>query len=105
MKWLRSSVVAAAVFLGCSGGALPYIGPEPGPNIVEQPGKEGCAAACARMDSLNCEEGQDVPLADGGMATCTDFCIYQHENSVFWNTSCLRKITECAQIESQCNTQ
>lgn len=99
------SLVVALCAVSCSGGPLPPIGPEPEPVVVEQPGKRGCAAACTHMASLNCEEAQDLPLEDGGVATCADFCVYQHENGIFWNTPCLQDITECVQIESVCNVQ
>jgi hypothetical protein len=44
-----------------------------------------------------------VPSPDGGTVSCTEFCVHQHDNGVYWNTDCLTTITSCPEIESVCN--
>lgn len=81
---------------------------DPKPHVTPVPGVELCDAACDHMavvgpDGGACEEALPVETPDGGSVSCADFCRYQHENGVYWNTECLTNITDCAEIESVCN--
>jgi len=108
---MRALLLAVVFIAGCG----PTIctgcgaaGPEPAPVIVQQPGKDLCPKACEHMavtapDGGPCEEATDITLKDGGALTCVQFCIYQHDNGIYWNTECLTKITSCDQVEA-CNT-
>jgi len=93
--------ICALLVSGCF---WPSAGPEPAPVIVAQPGKELCPKACDHMAVLEdggpCEEATDIQLKDGGVITCVEFCYYQHDNGIFWNTECLTKITACSEVES-----
>lgn len=82
--------------------------PDPAPVVTPVPGVELCDEACDQMavvgpDGGACEEALPVETPDGGSVSCADFCRYQHENGVYWNTECLTTITDCAEIESLCN--
>jgi hypothetical protein len=100
MKYL---LVLSVILCGCGCG-----NGEPEPHVTPVPGVERCGEACARMamvgpDGGACEESQPVQTVDGGLMSCTDFCVYQHDNGVYWNTDCLTTITTCVEIESVCN--
>lgn len=100
---MKSFLVLPFVLLACG-----VNGGEPEPHVTPVPGVELCAEACAHMaevgpDGGSCEEAKPVPLPDGGSLSCTDFCVYEHENGVYWNTDCLTKISNCAEIETVCN--
>ena len=87
---------------GCSGQGTQR--QEPAPVIRPQPGSENCGRVCERFLRLSpdggaCEEGLAVPTRDGGTLGCAEFCIYQHENGVFWNTECLLQVQSCEAIE------
>jgi len=94
--------------LGCWGCGAESM-PEPPPHIVPQPGEDKCISACAHMETAGpdggaCEESQPIQLKDGGTVTCSEFCRYQHQNGVFWNTECLLTVKTCEEIETVCNT-
>lgn len=92
------------LFLGCACTTKKYEFPqEPEPVIVVQPGGDKCQSACDTMANLGCEEGTPICLEDGGVITCTDMCIYDHINGIYWNTECLTEIEECDEIEDLCN--
>lgn len=88
---------------------------DPAPHVTPQPGAELCDEACEAMrrmplspdagpDAVGCEEAQDFPDGDGGVITCEQDCVYQHENGIFWNTECIANaITYCSEIEPVCN--
>jgi len=81
---------------------------DPKPHVRPVPGAELCDEACARMAAVGpdggaCEEGGPVAMPDGGSISCTEFCVYQHDNGVYWNTECLVAISECSEIEAVCN--
>jgi hypothetical protein len=81
---------------------------DPSPHVTPVPGAEQCGEACEHMgvvgpDGGACEEAMPVELPDAGTLSCAEFCLYQHNNGVYWNTECLTTITDCAQIESVCN--
>ena len=102
-------------------------GAEPAPTVRPQTGKELCAAACARMAELTCEEALPILASpevvacqgDGCLelvectsgagtkecVSCESFCAYQHDNGVSWNTACLASATTCDAIELTCNVQ
>ena len=54
-------------------------------------------------------------MADGGTVecepdagvleciSCTEFCLQQHKDGIFWNTECILKTATCDEIESVCN--
>jgi len=92
--------VAVLVFVGCRACYSPR---EPEPVIVEQPGKDLCDEACEHMSTLDdggpCDEATDIVLKDGGKVSCVEFCIYQHDNGIFWNTKCLTTIVACSEVE------
>jgi len=94
---------ALVIICSCCGGSG-----EPEPHVTPVPGAEKCGEACAHMaiiapDGGPCEESQPVITADGGTISCEEFCIYQHDNGVYWNTDCLTQITTCEEIETVCN--
>jgi len=103
------AILCAAV-LGCAGGN----GTDPAPHIVPVP-SEQCPAACDVMlnklvpadagpDVVGCEEGKPIALKDGGQMSCVEFCKYELDNGVNFNTDCIvNKIQTCEQIESVCN--
>ena len=100
---MRRSLALLVLVCGCGCGTG-----EPDPHITPVPGVDKCDEACLHMgvvgpDGGPCEESLPVPTQDGGTVSCTEFCVYQHNNGVYWNTDCLTTITECAQIESVCN--
>lgn len=117
--WLTSALVIPYC-CSCSSKIVEPIVPvvEPAPNIVvEESGKELCDDACDRMNAMGCIEGTPIvaplswtgPVVACGGATCVaceDFCEYQYDNGVFWNTSCIvYEISDCSGIESVCNPQ
>ena len=102
--------VLVLLLLSCLGCPSTY---EPPPVVIPQRGGDLCLQACDVMKHKlryvgsakpGCREADDVPDGDGGMLGCTDFCLYQHKNGVFWNTSCIvSQITTCEEIEAVCN--
>lgn len=121
---MKRIIVAAValVSLGCACASSSKS--DPAPHITPQPGKELCGQACEAMKTkltnddggVGCEEGLPVPApVDAGLISCFDggavecwsceqFCVYQHENGIFWNTECIaNQIKTCAEIESLCN--
>jgi hypothetical protein len=101
---MRAALVLFLFCLGCGSTSSS----EPAPHITPQPGSDKCAAACAHMSATGpdggCDEAQPVVLKDGGAISCSDFCIYQQQNGVYWNTACLLTIKTCDEIETVCNT-
>lgn len=111
------------IVLMCCGCACSSQNTEPEPVIRPQPGSELCDEACAHIgpvtaeapDALDCEEGKPVPVnADGTVEceagsgvldciSCTEFCVEQHANGIYWNTACIAEITQCEEIETVCN--
>jgi hypothetical protein len=102
------TIVAAAVSTLVISATCGPAHEDPAPHVTPVPGVELCDEACARMavvgpDGGSCEEALPVELPDGGSMTCVEFCVYEHDNGVYWNTECLTAINECAEIESSCN--
>lgn len=96
---ILSLIFAATLLFACAGP-----GEDPAPHVTPVCGIELCGEACTHMAELGCEEGTPVELPDGGSMSCSEFCQYEHENGVYWNTECIVSITTCEQIESKCNT-
>jgi len=67
-------------------------GPKPTP--VEPTDTDKCAAACARLVELGCEEGQ--PLEDG--TTCAKFCVDTQESGHALNPTCVVGLQACGQL-------
>lgn len=55
-----------------------------------------CAAACANLTRLGCEEGQ--PLEDG--TTCVEFCEKTSAAGHDLNPACLAKIELCTYVDA-----
>jgi hypothetical protein len=103
-----SMLICFSVLCGCE---------DPAPVIVQQPGSELCDEACYAMntklhardagpDAAGCPEGDDIVMPDGGVTTCENFCLYQHENGIYWNNECIiNNINYCDEIETICNVQ
>ena len=90
------------------------VSPTP-PVVVDQ---DKCAAACARLQLLNCDEGHPIDMrtkcsADSDCksgqfcsalgkcaVTCTVFCIDTENNGVWLDPVCVANITECRQIDN-----
>jgi hypothetical protein len=67
----------------------------PVPPVVIPPNDtDDCAAACVRLRSLHCEEGN--PLADG--TTCETFCVNTQRNGHVLRPSCVRNISACSEV-------
>lgn len=120
MAFRLSLVLLVLLVVSCSSVFRPIKdGYEPPPNIVEEEGKDLCDEVCRKIgpSGLSCEEGLPVEAPDdwnGSRVTCAegeeacvscvDFCVYQHENGVTWNTACIvREVNACADIEAICN--
>lgn len=98
----------------------------PVPPVITDSGD--CAAACANLERLKCEEGAPIDMGkscasagqclglDGKpdakqycgtnghcMTSCTNFCIDTQEKGVWLDPACVAKITSCDQI-STCPT-
>ena len=107
---------------GCSGDKRD----DPAPVIRSQEGAELCDEACYIMvnklisanGSVGCEVALPVHVQDGGTIecapdagtlgciSCTEWCIEQHANGVYWNTKCIiDQIFTCDEIETVCNVQ
>ena len=102
-------LILLLVLVGCTHQQV-----DPAPVIRPQSGAEGCPDACRVMRSVlrnssgstGCPEAEDVVLRDGTTQSCEAFCVWQHNNGVFWDTACIiGKIGTCEQIETVCNTQ
>ena len=88
--------------------ALPLLGcpNAASPNPLPVPDSDQCAPMCAHLQALNCAEGQplydsDLP-GDAGVPneTCTQDCVKQPGNGVFYNPKCVETVPTCAQIEA-----
>jgi hypothetical protein len=55
-----------------------------------------CAAACANLQKLGCEEGK--PLEDG--TTCEKFCVDTQKAGHDLNPKCLVTVEECYEVEA-----
>jgi hypothetical protein len=66
----------------------------PPPVPIEPMDTVDCPAACEKMRSLGCPEGQ--PLADG--TTCEKFCKDTQKSGHALRPSCVKDITSCSQI-------
>lgn len=104
----------AAACLGCPPTNSP-VTPQP-PVVTDQ---VQCAAACANLQRLGCDEGNPIDMhtkcdaritcptgqacsALGTcMVTCTQFCIDTENAGVWLDPVCVSKITACNQID-QC---
>lgn len=105
---MRHVLVLSALLIGC-GSAGPY---EPAPVIRPADGGDLCAPACQHMaqtfsadagpDASPCEESTDLLLKDGGKISCTDLCVYEHQNGSAWNTACLLEVKTCEEISTVC---
>jgi len=99
---------------------------DPAPAIRPQQGAELCDEVCEKFKTMTNEQGdagcilaEPVPVKQGatvecysdageiGCISCSEWCVEQHQNGIFWNTSCIMEggVTECVQIETVCNIQ
>lgn len=75
---------------------LPLAGcPKPTPVPNPPPDTDKCPAACEKLRSLGCEEGQ--PLEDG--TTCEQFCQATQDAGHWLNPTCIMSIESCGEIE------
>lgn len=95
----------------------------PNPPVVTD--QDHCAAACANLQKLSCQEGdpivtgtsckvdQDCKDPDGNwdvyqqcstvghcMVSCVNFCITTENSGVWLDPGCVEKITSCDQVDS-----
>ena len=67
------------------------------PPVPIEPGDTSdCAAACANLEKLGCDEGK--PLEDG--TTCTKFCKDTQKSGHGLKPSCVVNLKACGEIES-----
>lgn len=67
------------------------------PKPVEAGTPEDCAAACAHMAQLGCEEAKPTPKG----ATCEDVCNnVESSGTITLSPACVVKITKCEEIDS-----
>jgi hypothetical protein len=105
---------------GCSG-----VHQDPAPVIRPQEGADLCDEVCAKMQdelknedgTVGCEiakplpvqENPTIPCEEGGpiaCISCTEWCIEQHNNGIYWNNQCiLTEIEFCTEVETMCNIQ
>ncbi len=95
---MKLLMICLCCFISCCG---PTLNPKPSPwppvDAID------CATACAKMQQLNCSEGNDVAGPRGTKITCTNWCIKEiTEFYVPLNPSCIKNITNCNQIETTC---
>jgi len=126
MKTVLCGVVAAILILlnGCSSEFKR--GPEPAPVIRPQKGAELCDEVALKLGprDMDCPFAYPVPVSSDhtiecgqdfcgcpqelhtGCITFDKWCIEQHANGVFWNTTCImEKVMACGEVETLCNTQ
>lgn len=105
---------------GCSGNQ------DPAPVVRPQAGSDLCDEVSAKLgpDGMNCDFAYPVPVQQDGPVVCGQddcvcpeptltgcisfeaWCVEQHRNGVFWNTSCImEKVETCGQVETLCNVQ
>jgi len=99
MKSLILSL-CVALLLGCAHCASPDLPP----NIRTQPGIEDCGKMCDLFKTMDCKPYyEDIILDDGGTMTCTAFCVYELQNSVPLNPTCIvQTLKTCDEIEKIC---
>lgn len=78
-------VVLALVLAGCAFNVEPRTDP-----VVAD-----CAAACERLEALDCPEAEPTP----GGATCVQVCRNTENSPVTLNPACVVGINTCEQIE------
>ena len=64
-----------------------------------------CAAACARLAQLGCEEAADAPPAtpSGSPLSCVQVCEQvEASGAVTLHPACVATIATCAEIETKC---
>ncbi len=67
------------------------------PKPVDAGTPADCAAACAHMRKLGCEEGKPTPKG----ATCEDVCNnVEASGTITLHPACVVKIERCDQVES-----
>lgn len=65
-----------------------------------------CAAACAHLAELGCEEAQNTPPTprEPQGLTCTQLCErFEASGVVTLNPACVATIASCAEIETKCS--
>jgi hypothetical protein len=117
MNILKVLFLSSMLLLGCAncGQSDPVI---PIPTDIDQ-----CSAACDKMKSLKCEEGDDIvtPLTSDGrcsqglpddgpdgsiicLTTCKEFCQQTMQKGVFLEPKCIvEKVVVCSDIEEKCS--
>lgn len=94
LQGLAVMVFAALTLAGrCDGDPVEPRRPRP----VDAGTPADCAAACAHMRELGCEEGKPTPKG----ATCEDVCNnVEASGTVTLHPSCVVGIARCDQVES-----
>lgn len=99
MKLACLVALVLAGFVGCHMDP-PVISPIPPPDT------NLCAAMCAHLAKLGCEEGKplynnDLPGPAGvPNQSCADNCTELQKKGFFVNTKCVMQVGQCSQIES-----
>lgn len=114
--------VIMILFNGCSSNGHS----DPAPVIRPQQGSELCDEVCEKAKTMTEEDGgvgcmfaEPIPVKEGattecepdagelGCITCTEWCVEQHQNGIYWNTSCIMEagITQCIEVDTVCNIQ
>lgn len=86
---MRQTLAFLALALAC--------GPLPPPAPPPEGKPELCAAACSRMRSLGCEEGEPTPAG----STCEEWCEnVERSGTVSLGPACLAAIQSCGEINA-----
>ena len=121
-KFILGALAVILILINGCGGAHD----DPAPVIRPQQGSELCDEVCEKAKTMEDTDGTigclwatPVPVKDGGTVkcepdaeveqciSCTEWCVEQHQNGVFWNTSCIMEagVTQCVEVDTVCNIQ
>jgi hypothetical protein len=93
-------VAIAVLFMFCTAASCDNV-VKPDPKLPTD--TEMCGAACANLQELGCEEGEDFTDGEGQTVTCIKFCEDTQKSGHALNPTCAATITACDQLEPECS--